>query len=89
MEMGPIDEIVMKPLRPYVQLLIDSIPEPDPDKRWEKRIELSKIELSLQSVQMNGCKFYPGCPLRTKKCRKEKPKLIKVNDRYVACFLYG
>ncbi len=89
MEMGPINEVVINPLHPYVQLLIHSIPKPDPDERWEKRIDLSTIELdSLSTTYGKGCKFYPRCPSRMEKCKMKIPELVEESNRRVACFLY-
>jgi len=88
-EMGPIDDVVLKPLHPYVKLLVDSVPKPNPDERWREKIELPRTELSKQAIQMKGCKFYSRCPERMDKCLKEKPKLIKVHRKLVACHLYA
>jgi peptide/nickel transport system ATP-binding protein len=34
-ETGSVDNVLQSPQHPYTQLLIDSIPSPDPDQRWE------------------------------------------------------
>ena len=89
MEMGPVDKVLVKPLHPYVKLLIDSVPVPDPERRWKNRIELPRIEITSQSLQTRGCKFYPRCSQRMEKCSKERPDLANVEeDRWVACHLY-
>jgi peptide/nickel transport system ATP-binding protein len=88
-ESGSIDEIVLNPLHPYVQQLIDSIPVPDPEKRWKEYIELPKMEPNLVKVsRTTGCKFYDRCPKHMEICKKEKPKLKQVGNRLVACHLY-
>ncbi len=33
-EHGDVERVIHNPQHPYTQLLIDSIPQPDPDKRW-------------------------------------------------------
>ena len=33
-EMGESGEIIKNPLHPYTKTLIDSIPVPDPNKKW-------------------------------------------------------
>jgi len=33
-ETGTVDKVLQSPEHPYTQLLLDSIPSPDPDKRW-------------------------------------------------------
>jgi len=86
-EEGPADEILRKPLHPYTQLLMESVPLPDPTKRWSKPIALAKLE---ETVTLSaGCKFYDRCPYKTDRCKKEKPLLRDVGGRRVACHLYG
>lgn len=45
MEKGNAQEVIDQPQHPYTQLLISSIPIPDPDLQWEGRLELPKGEL--------------------------------------------
>ena len=33
-ETGSVDQVLQSPQHPYTQLLLDSIPSPDPDQRW-------------------------------------------------------
>jgi peptide/nickel transport system ATP-binding protein len=86
-EEGPAEEILKEPLHPYTQLLIESVPVPDPTKRWSKRIDLTKLEeTTMLSI---GCKFYDRCPYRTERCKQEKPLLRKIGERGVACHIRG
>jgi peptide/nickel transport system ATP-binding protein len=39
-ERGPVDRVMHEPSHPYTRLLLDSIPQPDPDQRWTSRIEV-------------------------------------------------
>jgi peptide/nickel transport system ATP-binding protein len=39
-ERGPVDRVMHEPSHPYTRLLLDSIPQPDPDQRWTNRIEV-------------------------------------------------
>jgi peptide/nickel transport system ATP-binding protein len=39
-EEGPVSEVLTNPVHDYTRLLVASVPIPDPDKRWEDRIEL-------------------------------------------------
>jgi len=88
-EAGSIDDVVLKPLHPYVRLLVESIPKPDPDRRWKDTIELPHTELGARAIEMRGCKFYDRCPDRMEICLKERPKLKEVEGRLVACHLYS
>lgn len=37
-ERGPVSTVMHEPSHPYTQLLLDSVPRPDPDQRWTDRI---------------------------------------------------
>jgi peptide/nickel transport system ATP-binding protein len=88
-EKGLVDKVIVEPLHPYVQLLIDSVPIPNPEMRWKDRIILPKMELTSQAMQVKGCKFYHRCPKRMERCAKEKPNIKDVaNDHSVMCHLY-
>jgi ABC-type glutathione transport system ATPase component len=39
-EDGPAAQVLAHPSQEYTKLLVASVPEPDPDKRWEDRVEL-------------------------------------------------
>jgi ABC-type oligopeptide transport system ATPase subunit len=41
-ERGPVDTVMHEPSHPYTRLLLDSIPQPDPDLRWTGRIEVDE-----------------------------------------------
>jgi len=87
-EKGPMTKIVKEPLHPYTKILIDSIPRPDPTKRWKEEIEL-KIENLENQTSPNACIFYGRCPYASNDCADKRPSLVKVgNDREVACFQY-
>jgi peptide/nickel transport system ATP-binding protein len=38
-EQGPTRSVIDSPIDPYTRLLIDSVPEPDPDVRWGWRLD--------------------------------------------------
>jgi peptide/nickel transport system ATP-binding protein len=86
-EKGPIDKVLLNPLHPYTQALIDAISEPDPNNRFvEKKVRI-KTETGTE-VMHAGCNFEPRCPHAMDVCKQE-PKLLEVEDsHYVSCFLY-
>lgn len=86
-EKGPIDKVLLNPLHPYTQALIDALSEPDPNNRFvEKKVRI-KTETGTE-VMHQGCNFEPRCPYAMDICKTE-PKLLEVEDlHYVSCFLY-
>uniref|UniRef100_A0A7C5YX74 ABC transporter ATP-binding protein n=1 Tax=Ignisphaera aggregans TaxID=334771 RepID=A0A7C5YX74_9CREN len=85
-EMGPIDKILQDPLHPYTKLLIDSIPKPDPNKRWRTKVALPPREFVAEEII--GCKFYDRCPYRMDICYRKKPSIKQIDSRIVYCHLY-
>jgi len=54
-ESGNPEQIVRAPQHPYTQLLIRSIPEPDPDRRWgedEEELEADEVEMEADGVRL-------------------------------------
>jgi peptide/nickel transport system ATP-binding protein len=89
-ELGDTARVIENPKHPYVQLLIDSIPVPDPVQRWDTDISLPSEE-ELRGQVEGGCRFYPRCPSRMDRCLIERPPLYRMDghDHEVACYLYG
>jgi peptide/nickel transport system ATP-binding protein len=84
-EMGPIDQVLLKPKHPYTQALIDAISEPDPDNlKREKKI---RIKDATDEDIFQGCRFRARCPYVIEKC-VEEPELLEISDRhYSACHI--
>jgi len=82
-EMGLIDDVLLKPKHPYTQALIDAISEPDPENvNRERRI---RINAPLNIDPYTGCRFRARCPYAIEECKKE-PNLKNIeNEHYVAC----
>ncbi len=88
-EKGPTPQVIEQPRHPYVQLLISSVPVPDPRVRWTELPEIPIEETMRMSVH-SGCRFYPRCPQRMDRCLAAQPPLYPIDNgtRHVACFLY-
>lgn len=96
MYLGTIAEITdarslyQKPLHPYTQALLSSIPIPDPEVEEKKeRIKLQG-ELPSPIDPPPGCRFINRCRYATEKCRSERPELLEVEPgHFVACHLHS
>lgn len=88
MERGTIEGIIQDPQHPYTQLLVDSIPVPDPDIGWAQSIEVPAEE-EFRAEEIQGCKFYNRCPHAMPLCNEAPPPLYTVGpDQYAACYLH-
>ena len=88
-ERGSAMDVIDAPQHPYVQLLIDSVPVPDPTDKWDVNISLPSEE-EMRSAASKGCRYYPRCPHRMDKCLDEQPPLFKMDKpkHEAACYLY-
>ncbi|WP_297215544.1 ABC transporter ATP-binding protein [Thermoplasma sp.] len=83
-EYGPTSEVLSKPLHPYTQLLLSSVPTLDVK---DVKPPIGDVPSLINLPQ--GCRFNPRCPFVMEKCRKEEPPLISQGQNYqVACWLY-
>jgi oligopeptide/dipeptide ABC transporter ATP-binding protein len=85
-EEGLTREIFEKPLHPYTQALLSSIPRIG--LKTEKLMSISG-EPPLMIEPPKGCRFHPRCPFKLEICDKQEPILINLSEtRRVACHLY-
>jgi len=89
-ELGASKKVLSKPLHPYTQELLESLPTVDPKRRIEwiqKRVRLSHY-IEEEEFVSKGCKFAPRCPFAMEKCRTTDPPEIDVGGVRVKCWLY-
>ena len=82
-ELAHVLEIFKKPLHPYTQGLLESIPTPGKP--------FKSIEGTVPSLinPPKGCRFNDRCPYAMEICRKSKPKMVETEkEHFVQCFLY-
>jgi oligopeptide/dipeptide ABC transporter ATP-binding protein len=84
-EIGPARTVISTPRHPYTRALVSAIPVPDPTRRLE-RIVLTG-EPPSPSAPPPGCPFEPRCfhPMKDARCVAERPQLVAIGDRSVAC----
>ncbi len=87
-ETGDMDAVVRQPKHPYSQLLIASVPPPNPRERWTET-EIKAGELRHAQEMTRGCIYRGRCPHAMPKCVDAPPPMIQVASNHeVACFLY-
>ncbi|HRI57220.1 MAG TPA: ABC transporter ATP-binding protein [Anaerolineae bacterium] len=88
-EAGNTTRVIENPKHPYVQLLIDSIPVPDPNVKWGGEGVLTLDDEQMRVSTTSGCRFYGRCPYRMARCLEQAPPLYDLgNDHLAACYLY-
>lgn len=94
-ERGDTERVTVDPLHPYAQLLVQSIPVPNPKSRWkEQLVDSGEIAVSL-TPNRDRCLFAERCPRVMDICWKIQPTLQKPSHSEggysgeVACHLYA
>jgi oligopeptide/dipeptide ABC transporter ATP-binding protein len=85
-EQGPVREIFRRPLHPYAQGLLASIPRLDQPGK-----DLASIPGSVPNLitPPSGCRFHPRCPYAMPVCKVEVPPMtVEGPGHTVACYLY-
>jgi oligopeptide transport system ATP-binding protein len=86
METAPTEVLYEKPLHPYTQSLLSSIPVPDPKKKMSESRIILKGDVTSPINPKPGCRFASRCRYATDLCRQETPILREVEkDHTVAC----
>jgi len=83
-EVGPSDELYRQPLHPYTNLLLASIPVPDPEAEALPHEVVGEPPSPV--LPPSGCRFHPRCPNAQDRCSAEEPKLREMGEgHFVAC----
>jgi len=87
MELAERDALYRKPLHPYTNALIKSVPIPDPDIAHSMRRENWLTgDMPSPYKPPAGCVFHTRCPYVIKRCRGDIPALRRMeNGDWVAC----
>ncbi|MEZ4707954.1 MAG: ABC transporter ATP-binding protein [Caldilineaceae bacterium] len=87
-EVGHVELVIKEPQHPYTQLLVDSIPRADPERRWGENA-LPDAPEERAGADGVGCKFAGRCTRVMPVCRSQPVAFYRTDPRRaVACFLY-
>lgn len=82
-EEAPTEALFAGPRHPYTRALLASAPHPDPSRR--KAFVAPKGEVASALDPPSGCAFHPRCPNAVDRCARERPALVRIGARGVAC----
>lgn len=83
-EIRDTESLYSSPCHPYTRFLLESTPQPDPEKRKEDK-ELLMGEIPSPINPPSGCRFHPRCPYAKEICSKEEPTLQPCPGGMCAC----
>jgi oligopeptide/dipeptide ABC transporter ATP-binding protein len=86
-ESGDARSLAARPLHPYTAALFSAALPSHPDERREEVVLQGEVPSPLNPPP--GCAFHPRCPRAMARCAAELPPLRQVENRMVACHLYG
>ena len=82
-EIGPSEDILLSPIHPYTQDLLEAVPLVGKPFRPPVKEDAPVYADGLTE----GCSYYNRCPFAADKCRKQKPDLaVKEKNHLVACW---
>ena len=85
-EIGPVREVLERPVHPYTKALLAAVPVPDVRRR-RARYRISG-EIPTLIAPPPGCRFAARCPFAVDRCQIEPPRLREIPGhagRLVAC----
>ena len=84
-EVATSDDLYARPAHPYTNVLLSSIPVPDPDAVKLERIAIEG-EPPSPVLPPSGCRFRTRCPFAQEVCASEEPQLRDIGGgHYIAC----
>lgn len=83
-EVSSSDDLYRNPAHPYTDVLLSSIPVPDPTVAVKKVVVDGEPPSPVSPPA--GCRFNPRCPNASDRCRSEEPTLREIEPaHFVAC----
>jgi oligopeptide transport system ATP-binding protein len=82
-ETATSDELYSRPLHPYTQVLLSSIPTMEPSKKRDRTILEGDVPSPINPPR--GCRFHPRCPWAKPLCQAEPPRLLTLDGHQFRC----
>ena len=83
-EIADSDDLYARPAHPYTNVLVESIPVPDPDVAVTRAAVQGEPPSPV--APPSGCRFHPRCPNADDLCATTEPEIRSIGDgHYVAC----
>ncbi|QWF49224.1 ABC transporter ATP-binding protein [Bordetella hinzii] len=83
-EIGPVADVIHRPLHPYTTGLMGSIPTLEGGA--ERLVQIDGSMPRLNAIPP-GCAFNPRCGRRMDRCRRDRPELMPAGASRAACWL--
>ncbi len=88
-EAGDVEHVINDPKHPYTQLLVQSIPMPDPQNRWMDLGSRGEPPFRGMTITQATCPFVNRCPDAIDRCTSEMPGHYATDaHRFARCFLH-
>ena len=88
-EAGGVEEVINDPKHPYTQLLVRSIPMPDPRRRWADTRSRGDSPFAGETISSGMCPFVNRCPDAMSECVSSLPDRYRIDEhRITSCFLH-
>ncbi len=84
-EIGPVRDVVQRPMHPYAKGLMGAIPTLEASA--ERLVQIPGSMPRLTNIP-KGCAFNPRCEHVFARCHVDRPQALPVDGRRVACHLY-
>jgi oligopeptide/dipeptide ABC transporter ATP-binding protein len=85
-ELANTEDLLHRPMHPYTELLIDSVPGRGQAGISEEAEKITPDASRQAGTQILGCRFNPRCEYAQQYCREKEPDLVELEPgHFVAC----
>jgi peptide/nickel transport system ATP-binding protein len=89
-EAGDVEQVINQPEHPYTKLLVNSIPQPDPAKKWINLSGIAAPPFRGTTIDHQMCKFVDRCSVAIEECTTSDLPFFRTSDqRITRCLLYN